>query len=123
MPTSARRISEIPAMPRLPAVIATLIPGSTVSLMSNFAYSARSASSTSPMRGLGNSCRILTILGNCILIASFPTQTLQLREELRDLAVHQLRLRVMDEMSRPLRSLERVVWEIVAETTRPFDLE
>src|SRR5215213_6928813 len=69
--TSERRMASIPAIPRLPAVIATSAPGSTRDLISLLANCSRRASPTSPTRGLGKSCLTLTTFGNRISLAPF----------------------------------------------------
>ena len=65
--TRERRIPSIWAMPRLPAVSATLMPGLMVEETSSCPNCSRSAASTFSTRGLGNFCLILTTFGNSTL--------------------------------------------------------
>jgi hypothetical protein len=65
--TRERKIPSIPAIPRLPAVIATSDPDSIRALISSLAHCSRSAAPTSSTRGLGKSCLTLTTFGNSIL--------------------------------------------------------
>ena len=70
--TRERRIPSISAMPRLPAVSATLIPGLMAEAISSRPNCSRSAASTLSTRGLGNLCLILTTFGNSTSNSSLP---------------------------------------------------
>src|SRR5215207_897803 len=69
--TSERKISSIPEIPRLPAVIATSAPASIRALISSLPHCSRRASSTLSTRGLGKSCRTLTTFGKLMVSTPF----------------------------------------------------
>jgi hypothetical protein len=70
MATRERKISSISAMPLLPAVSATLMPGLMAPAISSRSNCSRSAASISSTRGLGNFCLTLTTFGNATIGSS-----------------------------------------------------